>query len=991
MPNANIRTMVLNLILQLRYYLCSMPITLPPILIEGQRIETRGEQFIVLSVTNLSDGQRIRVQGISELVRYQVLELDTRLEQSLKVLDTRKRSLVQDAVNGSTKVMLSIETAWRYAAVAKPVITLAGTAGINLADYQRIPTEGALALPQPRILLADGVGMGKTIQVGMLLAELMRRGRADRILVIALKSILTKFQQELWQRFAIPLKRLDSQGIAQIRSEIPGNKNPFDIFDKSIISIDTLKNVEEFRQKLDKARWDVIVIDECHVVANDASMRGQLAERLAKQCDALILTSATPHNGKPENFKNLLNLLDPTIIGANGAEMPQKEDLQHMVFRRFKHHIVEQNVQDQFQDRVVEALPAELSARECAVLELQYALRQHECSKSFRGSDLFSITLFKSILSSPSAAIETIAARLRRHLPTADNPLNDPIEYELLVEMQDLLNEGILAQEDSKLEMLVQQLKKLKLNNAQGGERFVIFSERIWTLEYLQKRLKEAFGLKDEQVPKFEGSLTDTEQQALVESFGRQDSPIKVLLASDSGSQGVNLHYFCNHMFNYDLPWSIITLEQRNGRIDRYGQSKTPYIYYLINKTSQDFKDLETDLRILDRLRDKEEQVHMTLGDASSVMKLYNSLDEEKLVMKALAVGDVTLLDQPETASAGQEEIDWLEALFDQEEAATPALSQQSYIPPTLFANAFEYYKLLTTVQDPQEVNIEVSQVDRTLSYEPTFNNEVASRGQQLAQRFRDALPAELFPTRSDQVVFRLTTDKELVMKSIQDARGSQNGKRMWADWQPLYDLHPAVMMMVDKFRASTKTNEIPLACFRHRVPMGWDGKAYYICRITQANLAGYNVLDDFRVIQVNLEDYTIMKGEGEVLSLETWSSNVRPKQGLAEFDLQPHILEALQQQLSAVVDMVDNLWETELLPAAKQHLIDLSTPRATRIKGIIDRLEGQLAEADNPQRRASLDNQLKAAKAQQYDLNKITELEPKPYIDVIAVWVQAP
>lgn len=978
----------MNLIFLGDHYICLMPNTfIPPALVEGQRIETRGEQFIVLSVTNLSNGQRIRVQGISELVRYQVLELDTRLEQSLKVLDPRQMTLVQDQAESSTKVMLSIETAWRYAAVTKPVITLAGTAGINLADYQRIPTEGALALPQPRILLADGVGMGKTIQVGMLLAELMRRGRADRILVIALKSILTQFQQELWQRFAIPLKRLDSQGIAQIKSEIPGNKNPFDIFDKSIISIDTLKNVEEFRLKLDKARWDVIVIDECHVVANDGSMRGQLAERLAKQCDALILTSATPHNGKAENFKNLLNLLDPTIIGANEADMPLREDLQHMVFRRFKHHIKQQNVQEQFQDRVVEPLPAELSDRELAILELQYDLRKHERSKALRGSDLFSITLFKSILSSPRAAVETIVARLKRHLPTAESPLNDPIEKELLVEMQDLLNEGILAQEDSKLEVLVQQLKKLKLNNAQGGERFVIFSERIWTLDYLQTGLKEAFGLKDEQVPKFEGSLTDTEQQALVESFGQRDSPIKVLLASDSGSQGVNLHYFCNHMFNYDLPWSIITLEQRNGRIDRYGQKKTPYIYYLINKTSQNKSDLETDLRILDRLREKEEEVHKTLGDASSVMKLYDSVKEGNLVAKAIIARDPTLLDQTETESADEEEIDW-EALLT---ATSAEPAPQPYIAPTLFGNPFDYYKLLTTVQDPVEVEISVSEGDKTISYQPTYNSQVASRGQQLAQRLRDALPAELFPTRSGPVAFRLTTDKELVMKSIQDARGTQNGKRMWADWQPLYDLHPAVIMMVDKFRASVKTNEIPLACFRHQVMTGWANKAYYICRITQANKAGYNVLDDFRVIQVSLDDYAILSGAGDALSLEAWSGNVRPKQGAAQFSLQPHILEALQQKLPDVVDMAAHLWETDLLPATQQHLTLLAGPRAKRIKAIMDGLESQLAEANNPQKQRSLENRLSNAKVQQQDLDKITELEPQPYIEVLAVWVQAP
>lgn len=976
-----------------------------PILVEGQRIEVRGEQFLVQAVRNLTHGQIVTVQGISELVRYQKLILDTRLESTLRVVNARNMTLRQDTEHSSNRTMLAIETCWRYTAVSAPVITLAGTAGINLADYQRIPTEGALSLPQSRILLADGVGMGKTIQVGMLLAELMRRGRADRILVIALKSILTQFQQELWQRFAIPLKRLDSQGIAQIRSEIPVNKNPFDIFDKSIISIDTLKNDGQFKQKLDKARWDVIVIDECHVVANDGSMRGQLAERLARQCDAMVLTSATPHNGKAENFKNLLDLLDPSIVAASENEVPQREDLQHMVFRRFKHHIADQKIQDQFQERRVEALSSELSANELEVLEKQYELRRHERSRNHKGTELFSITLFKSILSSPRAAIETLVTRLKRHDPQHEQPITDPLEQNLLQEMEKLLNSMLLNQEDTKFQVLVRKLQDLKLNSRQEGNRFVIFSERIKTLEYLQTRLKEAFGLKEEQVPMFHGSLTDTEQQALVESFGRQDSPIKVLLASDSGSQGVNLHYFCHHMFNYDLPWSIITLEQRNGRIDRYGQTQTPYIYYLINKTSQQSTDLETDLRILDRLREKEEQVHRSLGDASSVMKLYDALKEEKLVAKAIALQDESILDKQGTtlssddasttapsASETEGETDWLAKLFDDEEVTAVSSETNAavaYAPPTLFTDSFDYYQLLTQVQDPLEVNISVDRGGKTISYQPTYNNEVASRGQQLAQRFRDALPAELFPTKAEVVAFKLTTDKELVMKSIQDARGSQNSKRLWATFQPLYDMHPAVMMMVDKFKASIGSQEIPVGCFRHPVPEPLKNKAFYVCRITQANMAGYNMLDAFRIVQVSLDDYSLLTGANQVLTLEQWAPQVRPTEQLAQFSLSDHVMTSLQDKLPAVVDHVEDLWRHTLLPETTTHLHQLCHAKEERLQTVLTREQLALETSENATSKKATEARLHEAQKQLDQLTSIQTLENNPFIEVLAVWVQ--
>ena len=628
----------------------------------GMRVVIRGQEWLVTKVEQYSFGYEDQRQnlkfgdtarkrfaltcvGIDPLVRdYQATFL-TDIEPDIEPVDPANTRFILDTSPSARDSHLYIESMLRATVPTDDQIHVAEHAAMDKLPYQFDPAKQALSQPRQRILIADAVGLGKTLEAGILMSELIRRHKGARILVVTSKNMMAQFQREMWEHFTIPLTNLDSSRIQRIRTEIPANANPFNYFDKVIVSVDTLKRDIEYGSALDDSYWDIIVIDEAQNVADRANgkqkaQRARLANRLARRSDALIMLSATPHDGSARSFASLMNMLDPTTLPNPNEYSP--DDIRQLYIRRFKKDI-SSDVSGNFPaPHIVEEDVHATSEEEEAFDYLTQMTMRAETSDSSRRSMLFRTTLEKSLFSSPAACIMTIRERIKRlrDRKTTDAQKQADIAHDImqLEELQELV-QRITPEYFARYQRLLWLLQSPSYHwTRERDDRIVIFTERIETKKFLAEHLRNNLGLKEWEIVTMDGSMSDLEQQATVADFNDPKKPIRILVASDVASEGLNLHHLAHRMIHFDTPWSLMVFQQRNGRIDRYGQHETPDIRFM--RIGSENPKIKGDERILQVLIDKEKQARDNIGDPSMLMKVYDVNDETMITAQAMEEGE---------------------------------------------------------------------------------------------------------------------------------------------------------------------------------------------------------------------------------------------------------------------------------------------------------------------------------------------------------------
>ena len=557
-----------------------------------------------------------------------------------------------------------------------------------LAVYQEMLTRQPL-----RFLLADDPGAGKTIMAGLLIRELIARGDVRRCLICAPGNLTEQWQAELSGKFQLEFTLLSRDLIGAA-----GSGNPFTENDRLIMRLDQISRNEALQNRLRQSEWDLIVCDEAHKMSASyfggklqETKRYKLGKLLGELTRHLLLMTATPHNGKDDDFDLFMKLLDPDRFEGRARAGARRSDARDMMRRLTKEQLLTFEGKRLFPERKATTLDYALSAAERQLYEevTDYVRNQfnriEELAPGGRKSAIgFALTILQRRLASSPAAIyhslrrrrEKLEARLKeaRARPAASFQPRDfrwdisleedweelpdseaaAIEAELVDHASAASTTAQLSEEIEILRRLEAQAQRLRqrgtdnkwrqllsllqegpeLKKADGSPRkLVIFTEHRDTLDYLKDNLLRALG-RPEAVQTIHGGLRREERRRVEEAF-RHDPAVQILLATDAAGEGINLQS-AHLMVNYDLPWNPNRLEQRFGRIHRIGQREVCHLWNLV---AGETREGAVYRRLLSKLATERDRLNGQVFDV--IGELFHEKPLRQLLVEALRYGDM--------------------------------------------------------------------------------------------------------------------------------------------------------------------------------------------------------------------------------------------------------------------------------------------------------------------------------------------------------------
>ncbi len=622
-----------------------------------------------------------------------------RTEESSIALATNERPWSFDGDPDSFK--LAVEAKRMDLAFLFDPMMAVHTSNVEPLPHQITAVYESMLPRQPlRFVLADDPGAGKTIMAGLYIRELIMRADARRILIVAPGSLVEQWKDELFEKFGLEF-RIFSTALEQ---DSPSG-DPFGDHDQVIVRLDQMARNDELQEKLCRAGWDLVVFDEAHKLSAhfygkelQKTGRFKFAEKLGANTRHLLLMTATPHNGKEEDFQLFLSLLDSDRFYGKFRDGVHKVDTSDLMRRMVKEELLKFDGTPLFPERKAYTVNYKLSDLEAALYVDVTEYVKTEMGKvdqlqgTRRNSVGFALTaLQRRLASSPEAIYQSLKRRKERlerrlreekigerrplaetlhDIPEDDDDLDAGEQETLEEEMVDQATAAqTIAELESEIRTLVvlerqakevvssgqdrkwDELSKLlqndpKMKDAGGRQRkLIIFSEHKDTLNYLHERIAGVLG-NQEAIVTISGA-THRDERRRIQALFRSDPDVRVLVATDAAGEGVNLQN-ANLMVNYDLPWNPNRLEQRFGRIHRIGQQEVCHLWNLVAKETR-----EGDVyhRLLQKLEVESAALKGRVFDILG--EVFEGVSLKDLLMEAIRYGD-----QPEIRARLTQKID---------------------------------------------------------------------------------------------------------------------------------------------------------------------------------------------------------------------------------------------------------------------------------------------------------------------------------------------